>query len=729
MATQVGTDQFIPDDMEDNSMGFSQAPGGDGFASQKATPGGGGGNNGVIMTEATELNEAQKLQLAERANEIYRQQLKYMQDHLASLRSLIQDKENIIENLMLRYDLGIITQDQNRVGGNLSSDEMEMEELRRKAEALAQRTILENFELREMVNELRDENFHLRNEIYELQDKINRQVLQINKLEKQAALANTIAANNAAQSTATTQARQNNNNNNNGRSDIGTGMDGMYGDNDDDIYGDIEEQYEDDGLPSNDQPQDAHGRGASITGNDWLNDQTPSRGAGRRQSETMDPSQSAEAIAKRNERNKKERQPSIATPDIFGAEQMDSEDDDPTSSSPAQAKRAKRANKARQDSIATPDMFGDQQGDSVEDSEEDDDGGGQAAGTKRRGSQVWMDDAARQKREERKNHRRGSSVAAPNMFSDDYDPEKYADIEQKRNGPDAQQKRLARKAKRVAQAAVTHVKQHRRKESLAEKLLLGPMEPEDDDLDIKAADPEERKRIRAQARNEQRRKSRQIIKAQVGAKEHFSDDDVEAEEKPQRTAYKARKKNKKGKDTGAAADELEDFEMPNPQTTNNKKRGSVTAESILISETEKKPQKHRRDSSAPVPDLGFEDPEVLLHYERLKVQDMEKQLDTRLNELDKIKQERDTLSEQIQLKSNAANQASENQTLVQRDLDEAVKSKQQLAQKCAMEIMRLTAILNTLQNNPSIKEIVALLIEETIKDQNKNGSLLGWEKL
>eukprot|EP01083_Nonionella_stella_P086432 240131_1 len=100
----------------------------------------------------SELNETQKLQLAERANEIYREQLKYLQDHLASLRALIQDKENIIENLMLRYDLGIITQDWNRQGANLGPDEIEMEELRRKAEALAQRTILENFELREMVN-------------------------------------------------------------------------------------------------------------------------------------------------------------------------------------------------------------------------------------------------------------------------------------------------------------------------------------------------------------------------------------------------------------------------------------------------------------------------------------------------------------------------------------------------------------------------------------------------
>ena len=107
--------------------------------------------------DGAELNDVQKLQLAERANEIYRQQLKYMQDHLASLRSLIQDKENIIENLMLRYDLGIIAQDADRQGGNLAPDEIEVEELRRKAEALAQRTILENFELREMVNELRDE--------------------------------------------------------------------------------------------------------------------------------------------------------------------------------------------------------------------------------------------------------------------------------------------------------------------------------------------------------------------------------------------------------------------------------------------------------------------------------------------------------------------------------------------------------------------------------------------
>ena len=98
--------------------------------------------------DANLMSAEQKLALAERANEIYRQQLKYMQDHLASLRSLIQDKENIIENLMLRYDLGILVQDPNQQNNNVSSDDMPDQELRRKAEGIAQRTILENFELR-----------------------------------------------------------------------------------------------------------------------------------------------------------------------------------------------------------------------------------------------------------------------------------------------------------------------------------------------------------------------------------------------------------------------------------------------------------------------------------------------------------------------------------------------------------------------------------------------------
>ena len=106
----------------------------------------------------SELTETQR---AEVANQIYRGQLKYMQDDLASQRSRIEDKKMTIENLMLRYDLVINTQDSNRQSGDLSTDEIEdLEDM--------QRTVLENFERREAVNELRDENDHLRNEMNEL---------------------------------------------------------------------------------------------------------------------------------------------------------------------------------------------------------------------------------------------------------------------------------------------------------------------------------------------------------------------------------------------------------------------------------------------------------------------------------------------------------------------------------------------------------------------------------
>eukprot|EP01084_Bolivina_argentea_P261852 442673_1 len=129
MAHEVGSDQYLPDDMNE-TMGFDNptdngmnghTQGGYGQQQQQKPTSGGG----VVMQDST-------------------QQLKYMQDHLASLRSLMEDKENIIQNLVLRYDLDIIdlseTQDSNRQGGNLSPDEIEMEELRRKAEALCQRT-------------------------------------------------------------------------------------------------------------------------------------------------------------------------------------------------------------------------------------------------------------------------------------------------------------------------------------------------------------------------------------------------------------------------------------------------------------------------------------------------------------------------------------------------------------------------------------------------------------
>jgi len=705
--------------MNDTMNGFSSSPGGDeeshGQQQQRTTAGG-------IGMESNELNETQKLQLAERANEIYRQQLKYMQDHLASLRSLIQDKENIIENLMLRYDLGIITQDSNRQGGNLSPDEIELEELRRKAEALAQRTILENFELREMVNELRDENFHLRNEIYELQDKINRQVLQINKLEKAQAAAAPLESHSMA---------------------AGTDIDataGIYGmDEPDpaeaDIYGDIEEEEdEDDDEDSDDPPPQSantHSHSHSITGADWMNNEAAGdRGHGRRESRTMEhPANSEEAQQKRQERQAKHvRKESVKPPDLFN-DGSSTDDDEEYMDDAARAKRAARQNKARKESIATPDLYGQEQGMSEEDDDEDDEPQAQqqANGTKRRGSQVYMDEdaiAKRQARQAKAHHRRESSIPTPNIFHDKYDPEKAERDKAKKDSPAAIEKRLKRKAKRAGQAAVKYVKSHRRKESLAEKLLLGSAFEEEFE-EMKNADPEQRKELQAKARKEQRRKSRQLIKSQVGAKEHFSDDDV-AEDKPQRAGLKARKKSSQRAKQQAAPD-MDDIEFMPTAVGGSKKRPSVTIQPSAAADAQNS-TKHRRDSSTPIVSLGFEDPDVLLHYEKLKVQDLQKELEQKLNELDEVKQQlasKAELERTVTETRQSAEQAQAQSEQTARQLDEAVESKAQLASKCAMEIMRLTMILNTLQRNPKIKAIVELLLDESAQKTNNKGGGMG----
>eukprot|EP00483_Globobulimina_turgida_P006100 UN06110 len=170
-------------------------------------------------------------------------------------------------------------------------------------------------------------------------------------------------------------------------------------------------------------------------------------------------------------------------------------------------------------------------------------------------------------------------------------------------------------------------------------------------MDLKAADPEQRKELQAKARKEQRRKSRQLIKSQVGAKEHFSDDDVEfQEDKPQRSGLKARKKSSQRQNK--QAENVDDFDMDKQMgnyqaVSNNKKRDSIKADPIIVAiDDDGKKPRHRRDSSTPIVNLGFEDPDVLLHYEKLKVQDLEKELESKLNELDTIKAERDSIATQ-----------------------------------------------------------------------------------
>merc|ERR1712228_357930 len=454
---------------------------------------------------------------------------------------------------------------------------------------------------------------------------------------------------------------------------------------------------------------------------------------GRRESKSLDhPANSDEARAKRIERRAKhERKESVKPPNLFDNDpDSDYMDDD------AIKKQQERANKVRKASIATPDIYGDQQGSTEEDESETDDAlnlnssaNNQQSGTKRRGSKIYMDADAMKKRQQRqqKGHRRDSSVATPNIFANNYDAEKVARDKAKQFAPDAVKKRLERRAKKVGAAAVKYVKSHRRKESLAEKLLLGPQDFGMEDFDdLKSVDPAKRQELKKKARKEQRRKSRQLIKSQVGTKQHFSDEDVQ-EDKPQRSALKARNKLMKGS-AGRNAD-VDDFDFENKmkaaQITNNKKRASFKADPIMDDE---KKDRHRRDSSAPVINLGFEDPEVLLNFEKLKVKDLEEELEAKLNDLDKVKSERDQLKKEVDESSMSQNkliEVKQQQHFIETQLSEAVDSKAKLAQKYAMEIMRLTMILNTLQQMPKIKEIVQLLIDESAKDSNKNGSLLG----
>merc|ERR550532_3683989 len=241
----------------------------------------------------------------------------------------------------------------------------------------------------------------------------------------------------------------------------------------------------------------------------------------------------------------------------------------------AYAKREARQNKTRKESVAAPDIYGTGQGDSEEeDGDAIEEQQPMQTGNKRRGSQVFMDEEALAKRQQRaeKKHRRMSSEAPPPLFHDNYDPEKRAKDMVQKDSPEAITKRLQRKARKVAKSAAQHVKSHRRKESLAEKLLLGPMMGDDDeDLSLsKIKDPEERKRIREKARKEQRRKSKQFIKSQVGDKGHLSDNDKdETDDKPQRHQRKVRKQMAASSRASKAVDD--DLQM----SSNNKKRPSI----------------------------------------------------------------------------------------------------------------------------------------------------------
>merc|ERR1712083_228103 len=200
----------------------------------------------------------------------------------------------------------------------------------------------------------------------------------------------------------------------------------------------------------------------------------------------------------------------------------------------------------------------------------------------------------------------------------------------------------------------------------------------------------------------------------------MGDDKMENDDKPQRNQLKTRKKMKASQRGNNKAADIDEFSMPQNM---NKKRPSIGAASLPISEEDQK-NKHRRDSSSPIVNIGFDDPDVLLHYEQLKVQDLEKALGDKIDKLKVVEKDFAEIKDQVEKQTKAASKAKEEKEAASRELVEAVDSKASLAQKCALEIMRLTMILNTLQSHPKLKSLVQTLLEESTNKTNAKNGLL-----
>jgi len=332
-----------------------------------------------------------------------------MEDHLNNYRTITKDKDNIIANLTLRYDLEILPTDPSRNNNQIVKDEeIDIVELKKKAEALAQRTVLENFELRELVHELNDENFRLRNEIYEIKDKLNRSILKVSQLESELAKRDTRGKSNNV-------------------------------DDDEITSGDEEDN-------KNRQQIQGQARRKSKEAEPEAQSQTQNLQNGNI-GNTIDPANTDEAQRIRAEREAKHtKQNSLPTVDIFssGNDNQQQKTNEYANTEEAQRIREEKQKKhnAKQSSGVTPNLF--EENINNNDNDELDDS---KQGTKRRGSQDMDEDddnendprnapeaVAKRAAREQKNHRRDSSTAAPNkLFTENYDPEKEAKIQQQKN--------------------------------------------------------------------------------------------------------------------------------------------------------------------------------------------------------------------------------------------------------------------------------------------------------
>ena len=114
-------------------------------------------------------------------------------------------------------------------------------------------------------------------------------------------------------------------------------------------------------------------------------------------------------------------------------------------------------------------------------------------------------------------------------------------------------------------------------------------------------------------------------------------------------------------------------------------------------------QNHLRDESTLLIESGFDENEILLHFEQMKVEKLQKELDKVLSDIDCVKNEIVHLTKYKK----------EKEEMEQKQMLKVKESKDELIEKCAMEINRLNKIINKLCELPHIGNVVQCVIEKS----------------
>ena len=120
--------------------------------------------------EFSDFSRSKKIQLGQRANEIYRQQTQHVMKECDKIQDIVENKCNIIENLLYRYDCGILPKDETLwsifffkiKNGNIqftfndASNEYLSNQvlITKQANQLAKISLLENFDLKQKIQQI-----------------------------------------------------------------------------------------------------------------------------------------------------------------------------------------------------------------------------------------------------------------------------------------------------------------------------------------------------------------------------------------------------------------------------------------------------------------------------------------------------------------------------------------------------------------------------------------------